>query len=102
MQNIPNFKPYIRERRNSENSNDLFHIYKNSSKISKTIIVKVNRKGNAVELEVDTRASLKVINSQAFDIIKSGLEKRKFFRVVRNLNIFCENNQNTGKISKFN
>ena len=75
MQNIPNFKPCIREKRNSENSNDLFDIYINSSKISKTVIVKVNRKGNVVELKVDTGASLKVINSKTFDIIKSGLEK---------------------------
>ena len=90
MQNIPNFKPCIREKRNSENSNDLFHIYINSSKISKTVIVKVNRKENVVELEVDTGASLKVINSKTFDIIKSGLEKWKFLRVVWNLNIFCE------------
>ena len=90
MQNIPNFKPCIREKRNSENSNDLFHIYINSSKISKTVIVKVNRKGNVVELKVDTGASLKVINSKTFDIIKSGLEKWKFLRVVWNLNIFCE------------
>ena len=75
MQNIPNFKPCIREKRNSENSNDLFDIYINSSKISKTVIVKVNRKENVVELEVDTGASLKVINSKTFDIIKSGLEK---------------------------
>ena len=90
MQNIPNFKPCIREKRNSENSNDLFDIYINSSKISKTVIVKVNRKENVVELEVDTGASLKVINSKTFDIIKSGLEKWKFLRVVWNLNIFCE------------
>ena len=90
MQNIPNFKPCIREKRNSENSNDLFHIYINSSKISKTVIVKVNRKGNVVELKVDTGASLKVINSKTFDIFKSGLEKWKFLRVVWNLNIFCE------------
>ena len=90
MQNIPNFKPCIREKRNSENSNDLFDIYINSSKISKTVIVKVNRKGNVVELKVDTGASLKVINSKTFDIIKSGLEKWKFLRVVWNLNIFCE------------
>ena len=90
MQNIPNFKPCIREKRNSENSNYLFHIYINSSKISKTVIVKVNRKGNVVELKVDTGASLKVINSKTFDIIKSGLEKWKFLRVVWNLNIFCE------------
>ena len=90
MQNIPDFKPCIREKRNSENSNDLFHIYINSSKISKTVIVKVNRKENVVELEVDTGASLKVINSKTFDIIKSGLEKWKFLRVVWNLNIFCE------------
>ena len=90
MQNIPNFKPCIREKRNSENSNDLFHIYINSSKISKTVIVKVNRKGNVVELKVDTGASLKVINSKTFDIIKSGLEKWKFLRVVWNLNIFSE------------
>ena len=90
MQNIPNFKPCIREKRNSENNNDLFHIYINSSKISKTVIVKVNRKENVVELEVDTGASLKVINSKTFDIIKSGLEKWKFLRVVWNLNIFCE------------
>ena len=75
MQNIPNFKPCIREKRNSENSNDLFDIYINPSKISKTVIVKVNRKENVVELEVDTGASLKVINSKTFDIIKSGLEK---------------------------
>ena len=75
MQNIPNFKPCIREKRNSENSNDLFHLYINSSKISKTVIVKVNRKENVVELEVDTGASLKVINSKTFDIIKSGLKK---------------------------
>ena len=75
MQNIPNFKPCIREKRNSENSNDLFDIYINSSKISKTVIVKVNRKENVVELEVDTGTSLKVINSKTFDIIKSGLEK---------------------------
>ena len=72
MQNIPNFKPCIREKRNSENSNDLFHIYINSSKISKTVIVKVNRKENVVELEVDTGASLKVINQRHLTLLKVG------------------------------
>ena len=72
MQNIPNFKPCIREKRNSENSNDLFDIYINSSKISKTVIVKVNRKENVVELEVDTGASLKVINQRHLTLLKVG------------------------------
>ena len=39
------------------------------------MLVKVNLNGHLAELEVDTGASLIVINSKTFDIIKSGLEQ---------------------------
>ena len=39
------------------------------------MLVKVNLNGHLFELEVDARASLIVINSKTFDIIKSRLEQ---------------------------
>ena len=39
------------------------------------MLVKVNLNGHLVKLKVDTGASLAVINSKTFDIIKSGLEQ---------------------------
>ena len=41
----------------------------------KPLLIKVNLNRHLVELEVDTGASLTVINSKTFDIIKSGLEQ---------------------------
>ena len=52
-----------------------FFIYKNMNGKSKPLLVKVNLNRHLVELEVDTGASLTVINSKTFDIIKSGLEQ---------------------------
>ena len=40
----------------------MFHIYKNTNGKSKLLLVKVNLNGHLVELEVDTGASLTVIN----------------------------------------
>ena len=45
---------HLLKGKNSKNSNDLFRTYKNSSEISKPVIVKLNRNGHLVELEVDT------------------------------------------------
>ena len=59
----------------NENSDDLFHICKNTNGKSKPLLVKVNLNGHLVKLKVDTGASLAVINSKTFDIIKSGLEQ---------------------------
>ena len=39
------------------------------------MLVKVNLSRHFVELEADTGASLRLINSKTFDIIKSGLEQ---------------------------
>ena len=39
--------------------------------------MKVSLNGHLIELEVDTGASLTVINSKTFDIIKNGLEEIK-------------------------
>ena len=55
----------------------MFHIYKNTNGKSKPLSVKINLNGHLLELEVNTRASLTVINSKTFDIIKSGLEQIK-------------------------
>ena len=66
---------HVLEEESNESSDDLFHIYKNTNGKSKSLVVKVNLNGHLVELEVDTGASLTVISSRAFDIIKSGLEQ---------------------------
>ena len=52
----------------------MFHIYKNTNGKSKPLLVKVNLNRH-FELEVDTGASLTVINSKTFGIIKNGLEQ---------------------------
>ena len=59
----------------NENSDDLFHIYKNTNGKSKPLLVKVNLNGHLVKLKVDTGASLAVTNSKTSDIIKSVLEQ---------------------------
>ena len=59
---------HILEEKGNENSDDLFHIYKNTNGKSKPFLVKVNLNRDLVELEVDTGASLTVINSKTFDI----------------------------------
>ena len=73
--NRKTYSNHVLEEENYENCDDLFHIYQNTSEKSKPLLVKVNLNGHLVDLEVDTGASLTVINSKTFDIIKSGLEQ---------------------------
>ena len=61
---------HVLEEESNENSDDLFHIYKNANRKSKPLLVKVNLNEHLVELEVDTGASLTVIDSKTLGIIK--------------------------------
>ena len=55
---------HILQEESNENSDELFHIYKNMNGKSKPLLVKVNLNRHLVELEVDAGASLTVINSK--------------------------------------
>ena len=92
------------EEGSNESSDDLFHIYKNTNGKSQSLVVKVNLNRHLVELEVDTGASLTVINSRTFDIIKSGLELMERSKSNVNLwgDIFWGDNQSTRTSSKSN
>ena len=73
---------HVLEEESNENSDDLFHIYKNTNEKLKPLLVKVNLNRHLVEFEVDTGASLTLINSKTFDIIKSGLEQIKSSKIM--------------------
>ena len=90
---------HVLEEESNESSDDLFHIYKNTNGKSKSLVVKVNLNGHLVELEVDTGASLTVINSRTFDIIKSELEQIE--RSKSNVKLWGDN-QSTRTSSKSN
>ena len=95
---------HVLEEGSNECSDDLFHIYKNTNGKSQSLVVKVNLNRHLVELEVDTGASLTVINSRTFDIIKSGLELMERSKSNVNLwgDIFWGDNQSTRTSSKSN
>ena len=68
---------HVLEEENSENSNDLFHIYKNSSKISKSVIVKVNR-NNVKTIRTQEQAVIPVdYESQSFKLLYILLKRDK-------------------------
>ena len=92
------------EEGSNESSDDFFHIYKNTNGKSQSLVVKVNLNRHLVELEVDTGASLTVINSRTFGIIKSGLEiiERSKSNVKLWGDIFWGDNQSTRTSSKSN
>ena len=70
-----------KKEESNENSDDLM-IYKKTNEKLKPLLFKVNLNRHLVELEVDTGASLTLINSKTFDIIKSGLEQIESSKIM--------------------
>ena len=68
----------------------------------KQLLVKVNLNGHLVEFEVDTGASLTVINSKTFDIIKSGLKQIERSKSIVKFKTFWGDNKSTRTSSNSN
>ena len=92
---------HVLEEESNANS-DLFHIYKNMNGKPKQLLVKVNLNVHLVEFEVDTGASLTVINSKTFDIIKSGLEQIERSKSIVKFKTFWGDNKSTRTSSNSN
>ena len=60
---------HLLEKEKCEKFGDLFHLYRNNCEKLKLILVEVNLYGYSVELEVDRKAYLTILNSKKFDII---------------------------------
>ena len=61
----------------NEDFDNLYHIYRNANENSRPTLLEITLNRHLTELQLDTEASLTIISTKTFDIIKKGLEEVK-------------------------